>query len=226
MDCVSESRTRFVADCSMDKCKACCGSFCGCLAACCSCFASVLRTKPCLYALMFFCFSWAVFDLVLSSMSVKEVYDLNVTKTILNIPQDCSAKDACAGACLIPAATFDIPKPLDFTISNKNGTVYLKFFCTWPIGPNSNRFCCACCCIVMFIAIGVWVCRTEFPKYTNFIHVPMFAAATCWWWAVMVLDATLVIRSNTSCKNLQTTLLFNPYAPDPLLLDGSVRLFH
>jgi hypothetical protein len=194
----------------MDKFKACCGS-------CCGCFGNVMRTKACLYALMFICFFWAAFDLVLSSMSVvNQVYDRDPNWSGYTA-FDCSVKDFCAGKCLLTSA--QVPNPLEYSISDKNGKISLKVFCTWPIGPNSSRFCCAICTMIMFVAVGVWACRTPYPKYTKIFHVILFLAADVWWWAVMVTDATLVIQSNNACKSLQSNALLTPYG------EASVRLF-
>ncbi len=195
----------------MDKFKACCGSFCGC-------FGNVLRTKACLYALMLICFFWATFDLVLSSMSVNQVYDRDPSN-FGGVSYDHSAKDICAGKSLPTPA--EVPNPLEYTIKDKNtGKINLKIFCTWPIGPNSSRFCCAICTMIMFIAVGAWACNVPYPKYTKFFHVILFLAADCWWWAVMVTDATLLIQSNNLCKKLLDEKGLNA------LGEASVRPFH
>jgi hypothetical protein len=58
----------------------------------------------------------------------------------------------------------------------------------------------------MFFGIGVWVFRTPYPRYTKIFHVLLFLAADCWWWAVMITDATLIIKANDSCKVIQKRL--------------------
>jgi hypothetical protein len=180
----------------MDKISACCGSFCGC-------FGNVLRKKTTLYLLMFLCLFWATFDLVLSSMSINQVYDRDPKRATVDV-KECSPKDACAGECGL--AFVDVSNPFEFYVADKGGNQFLKMLCTWPIGPNASRFCCAISCIIMFFSIGVWVCRTPYPRYSKIFHVLLFIAADCWWWAVMVTDATLVIKANDSCKIIQKRL--------------------
>jgi hypothetical protein len=147
----------------MDKIKSCCGSFCGCM-------FSGLRTKAALYSLMAICLFWATFDLVLSSMTVKLVYsyDPAVDAARFNSAlSKCSASDVCGGNCAV-LQTSTVPNPFEFTVYDSTGKdVLLNAFCTWPIGPNSSRFCCAICSIIMFVAVGIWVFRTPYPKYSK-----------------------------------------------------------
>jgi hypothetical protein len=195
----------------MDSVKACCGSFCGC-------FGNVLRKKASLYVLMFLCLFWAAFDLVLSAMSVNQVYDRDSKRATPDI-KDCNPKDACAGNSCGNALAFpDVANPFEFYVSDKSGNQILKMTCTWPIGPNASRFCCAISCIVMFFCIGIWVWRTPYPRYTKYFHVLLFLAADCWWWAVMVTDATLIIKANDACKIVQKRLTND-------VTVGSVRVF-
>jgi hypothetical protein len=182
----------------MDKVSACCGSFCGC-------FGNVLRKKTTLYVLMFLCLFWATFDLVLSSMSVNQVYDRDPKRATTDI-KDCNPKDVCAGQSTCGLAFIDVSNPFEFSVADKSGNQILKMLCTWPIGPNASRFCCAISCIVMFFGIAVWVFRTPYPRFTKFFHVLLFLAADCWWWAVMITDATLVIKANDSCKTISKRL--------------------
>jgi hypothetical protein len=177
----------------MDKLKSCCGSFCGC-------FGNVLRTKASLYTLMFLCLFWATFNLVLSSMTINPVV---TPETFIT---GCTTKDFCDNKCLGgrpsgPNAPI-IPNPVEFIGSNRNGDQIWKIQCSWLIGPNASRFCCAISSIIMFIVVGVWVFRTPYPQYSKFFHVIPFIAADAWWWAVMVTDATEIIKSNDQCKAL------------------------
>jgi hypothetical protein len=174
----------------MDKCTSCCGSFCGC-------FAKTLRLKASLYVLMFLCLFWAVFNLTLSSITVKPVFEgpLSEVQPFLG----CSANDVCSGK---PLCSVIFNNPFEFVMTDKSGKLYLRIFCTWYIGPNASRFCCSICCIIMFIMVGIWAIRTPYPKYSKIFHVIPFIAADVWWWAIMVTDATQLIQSNDNCKTL------------------------
>ena len=154
-----DAAIRLVAVDLMDKVKSCCGSLCGCL-------CSTLRTKVALYALMAICLFWATFDLVLSSMTVKPVYSLDTAASSPSSDYSkCSATDVCSGSC-IALGSAGVPNPFEFTLyKSDSNAVLLTAFCTWPIGPNSSRFSCAICSIIMFGAVGVWVLRTPYPKY-------------------------------------------------------------
>lgn len=196
---------RIVAFILMDKLKSCCGSFCGCMGKACECFADVLRKKPSLYVLMFLCLFWATFNIVLSSMSLFQVYDRNPIRGA-GFP-DCSVNDACNSNCggLVNRRTaqVNVPNPLEITVGDNRGNIALRMLCTWPIGPNASRFSCAISCIIMFICVFIWAYRTIYPQYSKIYHVIPFLAADAWWWAVMITDATEIIKSNASCQELQ-----------------------
>lgn len=189
----------------MEQLKSCCGSFCGCLGKACGCFADVLRKKQSLYVMMFLCLFWATFNLVLSSMTVFQVYNRDSIRGA-GFP-DCTAENACNSNCggvvNRRTALVNLPNPLEITVVDNRGNIALEMFCTWPIGPNASRFGCAVFCIIMFIAVFVWACRTPHPQYSKFFHVILFLAADVWWWAVMITDATEIIKSNASCQELQ-----------------------
>lgn len=138
-------------------------------------------------------------------MSLFQVYDRDPIRGA-GFP-DCSVNDACNSNCggLVNRRTaqVNVPNPLEITVGDNRGNIALRMLCTWPIGPNASRFSCAISCIIMFICVFIWAYRTMYPQYSKIYHVIPFLAADAWWWAVMITDATEIIKSNASCQELQ-----------------------
>jgi hypothetical protein len=203
-----------------------CDAISNCCARCCDCFLfNLLRKKSTFYVLMFLCLFWAVFNLVLSSMSVSQVYDRDSKRATKDI-RACNPADACGGKSCDGLPGFpDVANPFEFYVSDKSGNQILKMTCSWPVGNNVIRFGCAIFDIFMFFCIawyGYWVLHecTPFPKNTKTFHVLLFLAADGWWWVVMVTDAILLSKMNDACATISRRFTNNALATV-----GSVRVF-
>jgi hypothetical protein len=199
----------------------CCARFCDCF------LFNLLRRKSTFYVLMFLCFFWATFSLVLSSTTLNQVYDRDAKRATKDIPI-CNPADACARkSCGTgPVAYPEVVNPFEFYVNDKSGNQILKMTCTWPQGNNISRFGCAIFDIIVFLIIGwysFWVLRecTPFPQNTKTFHVILFLAADGWWWFNLVSDAILIVRASDACSAV--TRRFTNNANSTV---GSVRVFH
>lgn len=172
----------------MGKLAICCGSLCGFC-------GKVLRTRACLRALMFLCLFWTTFNIVLSSMTVTPLWQ--VDKTLSNDFLSCSVSDYCSNGCQEYVRP---PKPCQLTVSTPQGAVAIRLSCPWPIGANASRFCCALLCIIMFTGILIRAFRQPNSKPSKWFYVVPFIAADVWWWVIMFTDVTEITKSNDQCK--------------------------
>jgi len=190
----------------MGKLAICCGSLCGFC-------GKVLRAKASLRALMFLCFFWTTFNIVLSSMTVTPLWQVDTRRVVDSLT--CSVSDWCMNGCqrfLVP------PKPVEMIVSGPDDSVVMRLVCPWPVSANASRFCCAICCIIMFTGMLIWAFRQPNSKPSKLFYVIPFAGADIWWWAVMFTDATELANSNGKCKR-ET---FFSYLPPSLVV--SVRM--
>jgi hypothetical protein len=180
----------------MSKFAICCGSLCGFC-------GKVLRAKASLRALMFLCLFWTTFNIVLSSMTVTPLLQIDETRVINNLK--CSPSELCNGC----QDYIRPPRPCLMTVSTPtpDNVVAIRLSCPWPIGANASRFCCALCCIIMFTGILIRAFRQPNSKHSKWLYVVPFIAADVWWWAIMFTDATEITNSNDQC-NVKKQIFF------------------
>jgi hypothetical protein len=150
---------------------------------------------------MFICLFWSTFDLVLSSMTVVPSFNVGGSSSRFSQIKDCDVGEVCKSSqcsLLFGFPPGGIPNPLDMSVSDSRGS--FKISCSWSVGANASRFCCAIACIFMFIGIAVIIYRTPYPKFNRILYCTVFLAADAWWWAIMITDATMVIKSDEACK--------------------------
>jgi hypothetical protein len=189
----------------MGKLEICCSSLCGFC-------GKVLRAKASLRALMFLCFFWTTFNIVLSSMTVTPLLytDHNF---VMRLP--CSVSDWCMNGC---QNFLGPPKPTEMIVSGPDDLVYMRLVCPWPVSANASRFCCAICCIIMFTGMLFWAFRRPNSKPSKLFYVIPFIGADIWWWAVMFTDATELAKLTRLCKK---ETFFTSLSPSSLVV--SVR---
>jgi hypothetical protein len=178
----------------------CCGSFCGF-------FGKALRTKAALHALMFLCFFWTTFNIVLSSMTVTALFQVDPKRMNDFLP--CSPSDYCSNGC---QNYLQPPRPCNLIVTSPDDVVVIHIFCPWLISTNASRFCCSICCILMFTGMLIWAFRKPNSKPSKLYYAIPFIVADIWWWAVMVTDATEIIKSNNECNAVKQKIfiLSNP----------------
>ena len=191
----------------MGKLEICCSSLCGFC-------GKVLRAKASLRALMFLCFFWTTFNIVLSFMTVTP---LLYTDDTFVLKLSCSVSDYCMRGC---ESFLGPPKPTEMIVSRPDDSVVLmRLVCPWPVSANASRFCCAICCIIMFTGMLIWAFRQPNSKPSKWFYIIPFIGADIWWWAVMFTDATEIATLARLCKK---ETFFSYLTPSSLVV--SVRL--
>jgi hypothetical protein len=193
----------------MGKLEVCCSSLCGFC-------GKVLRARASLRVLMFLCFFWTTFNIVLSSMTVTPLWQYDKARMGYDF-LDCPISDLCRNRC---PGKLPPPIPVEMIVISPSfpDVVLIRLFCPWPVSANASRFCCAICCIIMFTGILIWAFRQPNSKPSKLFYVIPFIGADLWWWAVMFTDATELASANNECKRLL------PYFIIPSSLVVSVRI--